>query len=173
MTVEDVVLELDNSNDESGDSSGESDDDFEGYLDENASEDESSSDEDLSDDEEEHSSDEMEDIPSIPTYTLSPGVSIDISDSSPLNLFSLFIDSHMLEHIVQHTKLYAEQYMASKTMGPHSRIRQWLKQEHTVPELQQFIALVLIMGLVRYPQIESHWSTSWPYVTDTFSDVSF
>ena len=35
MTVEDVVLELDNSN-------GESDDDFEGYLDENISEDKSS-----------------------------------------------------------------------------------------------------------------------------------
>ena len=54
------MLELENSNDESGDSSGESYDDFEGYLDENIGEDESSSDDDLSDDEEEYSSDEMD-----------------------------------------------------------------------------------------------------------------
>ena len=62
--------------------------------------------------------------------------------------------------------------MESHTLGQCSWIRQWLKEEHTIAELRRFPALIIIMEIVSYPQIESHWSTSWPYATDAFSSVS-
>lgn len=175
------MLELEES-DESGNDSSESEDDFEGYLDEEdflSSDDQQSSEEDEGSDrpsssEEEQESEDMDmDIPSIPPYTLQPGSSAAINaDSSPIDYFSLFVDSAMLAYMVEQTNLFAEQYMASHTLAPHSRIRRWLKEEHTISELEKFLSLILVMGIVRYPQIESHWSTSWPYATDAFSSVS-
>ena len=179
MTVEDVMQQLENSDYESADNESEnessgSEDDFEGYLDKSIDhrEDESSDEEQ---NEEEQSSEEDMDgvIPSIPPYTLQAGVSVTIGGSRPLDIFSQFVTRDMLQHIVEQTNLNAEQYMSSHTLAPRSRIRQWLKQDHTISELQRFIALILVMGLVRYPKVESHWSTSWPYATEAFSSVSY
>jgi len=176
MTVDEVMLELEVSDDEMAmDSEGESDDDFEGYLEEDTEEgtNDESIDEESNDDESSTGDDMDVEIPSIPDFTLHPGVSVAISGNSPIDFFSLFVDGDMLQHIVDHTNLYAEQYLGSHTVAPHSRVRQWLRQAHTVPELQRFIALILAMGLVRYPLMESYWSTSWPYATEAFSSVSY
>ena len=166
--------ELENSDNESADNESEDDssgseDDFEGYLDESIDykADESS-------DEEQNNEEDVEGvIPLISSYTLQPGVSVTIGGSRPLDFFSQFVNQPILQHIVEHTNLNAEQYMSSHTLAPRSRIRQWLKQDHTLSELHRFIALILVMGLVRYPKVESHWSTSWPYATEAFSSVSY
>ena len=41
-----------------------------------------------------------------------------------------------------------------------------------VAELLQFLAIVIVIGIVRYPQIEIHWSTLWLYSNAQFSSVS-
>ena len=127
--------------------------------------------------------DDMEvDVPSIaasdrpgtiPTYTLQPGLVTSQADKSPLAYFSRFVTQSMLEEIVKQTKLYSEQYRNSNTISSKSRVRRWLKEEPTVPEFLHFIAEILVMGIIKYPSIESHWNTSWPYVTDTFRKVRF
>ena len=106
-------------------------------------------------------------------YTLESGCSVSFPENRPIDYFSQFVDESMLQHIVDQTKLYSEQFRASHTLTAHSRVRKWLKEEHTTAELRRFIALLIVMGIVRYPQIESHWSTSWPYATDAFSSVSY
>ena len=78
----------------------------------------------------------------------------------------------MLEDIIEQTKLYSEQYKSSNNVTTKSRVSRWLKQEPIVPELLRFIAVILVMGFIKYLSIESHWSKSWPYVCDTFSKVS-
>ena len=179
LTVDEVVEELQNSDSENDD---DSEDDFDGYLDEEEMQQqwtgEMEGNSDLegngSEREESNSVEDMEaDVPSPQTYTLEAGCSVPLPGNRPIDYFSLFVDDSMLQHIVDQTNLYSEQFMASHTLAPHSRIRRWSKEEHTIAELQRFLALILIMGLVRYPQMESHWSTSWPYATDTFSSVSF
>ena len=70
------------------------------------------------------------------------------------------------------TNLYAEQFIAFNDLGPHSCARRWTKRVFDVAELLQFLAMVVVMGIVRYPQIESHWSTLWPYSNAQFSSVS-
>ena len=109
--------------------------------------------------------DENDQFESIPEYTLQPGCSADVGGNSPLEYFSLLFSNDMLEHIVTQTNL-------SHDLGPHSRVRRWSKAVHDLSELQRFLAIIIIMGLVRYPQIESHWSTLWPYSNAQFSTVS-
>ena len=112
------------------------------------------------------------DVPPIPPYSMTSGCSATLAGNAPIDYFSLFVDDCMLQHIVDQTILNSKHFMESHTLGQRSRIRQWLKEEHTIAELRRFLALIIIMGIVRYPQIESHWSTSWPYATDAFSSVS-
>ena len=86
MTVDEVMHELEESEDESG---SESEDDFEGYLDE-GNEDEQSGEEGSG---ESDSDDDMEtEVSSIPPYTLHPGCSVPLSGNRPLDYFSLFVD---------------------------------------------------------------------------------
>ena len=175
MTTEEVIDELDASDSEDAESSG-SEDDFGGYLDEGEteSEDESDDEDGEGDNGEDPIGDLMEtEAPLIPPYTLQPGSSMTgITRDAPIDYFSLFVNDRMLSHIVSQTNMYAQQYMESHTLAPHSRKRQWQKVEHTVDELRKFLALILVMGLVRYPTIEGHWCTTWPYATEAFSSVS-
>lgn len=196
FTVEQVLDELDN---DEVMSDVDSEDDFEGYVDEDEYlendelEDEEFSrlveelvvsedrldelEEESSEMSEEISDDEMMDVgpcPSIPEYTHKPGLIESQADKSPAGYFFRFVTGEMLVNIVQQTKLYSQQYREApkEPITKKSRIRRWLKEEPTVPELLQFIALVLVMGIIKYPTIESHWSTSWPYVNDACRKVS-
>ena len=108
----------------------------------------------------------------IPEYTLQPGIATTQDDKSPLAYFARFVTNAMLEDIIEQTKLYSEQYKSSNNITAKSRVSRWLKQEPTVPELLRFIAIILVMGFIKYPSIESHWSKSRPFVCDTFSKVS-
>ena len=178
LTLSEVLQEVENY-DYDGEMSEGSEDDFEGYIDEGGAETsvgEQLGDnvtEELGEEDEEQTNNDMDtSVPPIPDYTLTPGCSMPLSGNSPIDYFTMFVDDTMLHHIVEQTKLNYEQFSASHTLGPRSRIRQWAKQEHTISELRQFLALVLVMGIVRYPSIESHWSTSWPIASDAFHSVS-
>ena len=109
---------------------------------------------------------------SVPQYSHQPGCTVAFESESPLQYFSLFFTPDMLSHIIEQTNLRAEHYISSHDLAPHSRIRLWAKGVHDVGELQRFLALIIVMGLVRYPQVESHWSTMWPYSSTAFSSVS-
>ena len=111
-------------------------------------------------------------VPLIPAYVEWPGVAEDVDGERPIDLFKLFVTTPMLEHIVGQTNLSANQHLESQDLAPRSRVRQWRNIAHTLQELLKFLSLVLMMGLIRLPQIESHWSTTWPYATNAFSGVS-
>lgn len=184
LTVSEVVDELDDSEFEGEDDS--SDDDFDGYLDERDMLDECDDeesvgvenerlDEDYQIEErvENAQDDEMHVVaPSIPEYTLEPGCSPLLSGDHPVDYFGAMIDDGMLQHVVDETNRSADQYLASHDLAPYSRISRWKKSSHNLTELKRFLALVLIMGLVRLPQIEHHWCVSWPYCSPAFSSVS-
>lgn len=127
MTVEDVMVELENSDNESDYDSSGSEDDFEGYIGETIDHTQGDDCEDN-----EQSEEELDGIiPSIPSYIGQAGISVPIGGDRPLYIL-LFVDSNMLQHIVDQTNLCAEQYLASHSLAPRSRIRQWMKQDHTL-----------------------------------------
>lgn len=179
LTVNEVMEELDDSEVELEDDS--SDDDFDGYLDEmemleqeedsDESEGEQESDDRVSNSLE---GDElMQNAPtSIPEYNMEPGCSPALLGNRPIDYFGRMFDDRMLQHVVDQTNLNADQYLTSHELGPHSRIKRWKKSRHDTSELKRFLVLILVMGLVRLPQIENHWCVSWPYSSAACSSVS-
>ena len=192
FTIDEVVDGMEGSDFE------DSDDDFDGYLDmdvwnEDRQEEEERVESEREDREEEQSvetsvesvgayeevsaeDDETEStdgLDAIPDYTLQAGCSVSVEGESPLDYFSLLINDDMLQHIVTQTNLCARQFIDSHELAPHSRVRRWSKGVHDVNELRRFLAIIIVMGLVRYPQIEHHWATQWPYSNPHFSSVSY
>ena len=108
----------------------------------------------------------------VPDYALDAGCCVPMESKSPLDFFSLLLTDSILENIVTQTNLSAQQFIEAHELPPHSRVRRWSKSVHNIDELRQFLAIVIIMGLVRYPQIEHHWTTQWPYSNTHFSSVS-
>lgn len=184
FTIDDVLGELDGN----ADFEDDSEDDFEGYV---HIDDESDyrregeqevhgnvganveiggmeeSDSDISaelDDSEEHYS--------VPEYSLQPGCSVPVESERPLDYLSLLVTDDMLEHIATQTNLCAQQFISSNDLAPHSRVRRWSKGVHDLSELKRFLSIIIVMGLVRYPQIESHWATTWPFTNTHCSSVS-
>ena len=86
---------------------------------EGSSDDKSNSDEDLDNsDENLNNEGEMEqDVPPVPLYTMASGCSATLAGNAPIDYFSLFMDEHMLQHIVEQTILNSKQFMESHTLG--------------------------------------------------------
>ena len=64
----------------------------------------------------------------------------------------------MLDHIVEQTNIYAQQYIDATTLPPHSHVHGWNKEVHDREELK-FLAMIITMGLVNYPHVEDYWAT--------------
>ena len=117
-------------------------------------------------------SEPSDDVPPIPDFQQPTGPSVDMTDKSPLDFFKLLVNVSMLDHIVEQTNIYAQQYIDKTTLPPHSRVHGWNKEVHDRDELKIFLAMIITMGLVNYPHVEDYWATSWPYATPTFSKVT-
>ena len=115
-TVEDVISCIDVPAFEEDDSMSE--DEFDGYLSENGSENEAN---EYVEDEQEHCDLEAA-AGRIPEYAMQPGCTVDIDGLTPIEFFGMMVDEDMLDHIVAQTILHAEQYIATATLRPHSRV---------------------------------------------------
>ena len=119
-----------------------SDDKFDSYVDP----DEAPNDGEVGGDD--HESESDNDVPSI-----------DMSDKTPLDFFKLLVANEMLDLIVEQTNIYAQQFIDTANLPPHSQQAEEVSG-HDNP-----------MGLVNYPQVKDYWVTYWPYSTPTFSKV--
>ena len=120
-TVEEVIDGLEGSDFE------ESEDDFEGYLDMDSGDDVCDEEQVECGEGEEQEAvvglamsegdegserlDSIERLEPIPSYTLQPGCSEFVEGENPLDYFSLLFTDEIFEHIVEHTNLYATQYI--------------------------------------------------------------
>ncbi len=88
-----------------------------------------------------------------------PGIQIDLSDKTDLEIFLLFLDNDLLDYLVTQTNLYANQYLDKKSdLPPHSRARLW--RDTNREEMIKFIGLTLLMSLNSRPRIHQYWSTN-------------
>lgn len=79
-------------------------------------------------------------------------------DSKPITYLNLFLTSTLISTFVLETNRYATNYLAAHVnrLSPHSRLKDWTNV--TVAEMKAFLAIVLNMGLICKPTIESYWS---------------
>ena len=112
-------------------------------------------------------------VPPIPDFQQPTGPLVDMTDKSPLDFFKLLVNNAMLDHIVKQINIYAQQYIHTTTLPPHSPVHGWNKEVHNRDELSKFLAMIIMMGLINYPNVEDYWATYWPYATPTFSKVTW
>ena len=128
FTIDDVIGELD----ENADYEDDSDDAFEGYVDEDESDGVQGLEANV-----EVSEAEMDIVTTYdnsdidtPEFSLEPGCAMQIQSGRPLDYLSLLITESMLEHIATQTNLSAQQYIDTHDLPPHSCVRRWSKTAH-------------------------------------------
>ena len=109
----------------------------------------------------------------LPEYSQKAGCNHQFNDEvTPLDVFKMLLTDDILDQIVTQTNLYADQYISSHPDLPKgSRVHGWSREPFTRQELQKFISLIIVMGLVNLPTLEDHWMTTWPYSSQTCSKV--
>ncbi|KAM4544857.1 piggyBac transposable element-derived protein 4-like [Odontesthes bonariensis] len=94
----------------------------------------------------------------------------DLTNSdSALDFLSLFLNDEFWNLLVTETNRYAQQFLASHQLKPHSRFHKW--SDVTVSEMKAFISLHLSMGLVEKSEVEDYWAEFWPTATPGFGKV--
>ena len=61
----------------------------------------------------------------------------------------------MLDHIVEQTNIYGQQYTDATTLPSHSRVHGWNNDRDEL----KFLAIIITMGLVKYPHVEDYCVT--------------
>ena len=96
--------------------------------------------------------------PIVPIFTGNSGVQVTISENpGALEIFKLFATDDFYDILVEQTNLYASQYIEMHPeLGPHSFAKKW--RETNREEMGKFLALSLLMGIVKKPSIRHYWS---------------
>jgi hypothetical protein len=82
-------------------------------------------------------------------------------NSTPFDIFSLFVDDEILNLLVVETNRYAEQRINGGIYSSNSRIQNW--KPTNSEEIKKFLGLILYMGIVKINPIANYWSTSVLY----------
>ena len=101
-------------------------------------------------------------IPTIPTFSGSPGCTRDMTDKSPVDFFQLLIPDDLLQVVVDQTNLFAQQYIGATELPRFSRVREWEKTPHNLAELKKFLAVIIIMGWSCSPRLKMRGQQSGP-----------
>ena len=109
--------------------------------------------------------------PTIPPFTGDSKINIFIEDGTqPLDIASFFLDGDFCKLLVIQTNLYANQYRTEHSvLHRYSRARLW--KHVTVEEMQKFLALHLLTGIIKKPEISQYWSTDPLLVTPIFNNI--
>ena len=92
------------------------------------------------------------------------------ADASILDFVQLYLTNELFE-LVTETNRFSEQYLTAvdgATQG-NSYVRKWGKV--TVPEMEKFIGIVFLMGIIYKPAIPMYWSSDELYSTPIFSEL--
>ena len=74
----------------------------------------------------------------------------------PIDVYSKMVTDDIYDLIVQQTNLNAQQVISSQRISRKSQLNQWKDTDTT--EVKKFWAIVLYMGVIKHPSIETYWS---------------
>ena len=98
----------------------------------------------------------MDREPNVPPFTGTPGIKVPLPNNpSTGDFLNLFLTDEFFDILVEQTNLYAIQYKRNNpNLPPHSCANEWF--DTTRVEMKQFIALSLLMGIMRKPEIAQY-----------------
>ena len=91
--------------------------------------------------------------PQIPQFTATPGIQVPLPNEPSAGYFmKLFLTDELFDLLVTQTNLYASQYKRTNPNLPrHSQANYWFDTSRN--EMKQFLALTLLMGIVKKPEL--------------------
>lgn len=100
----------------------------------------------------------------IPEYT-DTSITLKIKDKSfysqkgkrPIDVYKNFISDDIIYIMVEETNRYADQYFDLNRVKPNARAQKWFDTDFN--EMHKFIGIIMIMGIVKYPELRMYWST--------------
>ena len=92
-------------------------------------------------------------------------------DAEPIDYFKLYFTDAVIDIIYKETNRYAQQYIAANgpNLRPKSIVHSWTPTD--AKEINAFLGLCILMGIISKPRISMYWSTDSFYHTPVFSQV--
>ena len=91
-------------------------------------------------------------------------------ESTPIDIFKNFFDRELVTLICRETNLYQrkvkENLLSEGKLGPKSRIHKWV--DVSEDDVYRFLALIILMGVIRKPTLQMYWSTDEMLATPFF-----
>ena len=87
----------------------------------------------------------------------------------PIEIFNQFFDDSIMEIIVTETNRYAQQIVSSRQIRRSSRMNRW--KDITKEEMETFLGIILVTGLIKYPKMEDYWSLDPIYYHPLFHQI--
>jgi len=108
-----------------------------------------------------------------PPFDRNPSVIIDTTDFDEVDYFYHFVDDTLVDVFVRETNRFVEYQFRTrgKSFGSHSIIHLLRSKPVTSEEMKKFLALILLTGIVRKPEMNMYWSTNPLICTPLFSQI--
>ena len=107
-----------------------------------------------------------------PVFTRIPQVTIPTTDFQESDYFTHFVSDTLVDIFVSQTNRYVEhRFSTGSQIGPHANVRLLREKPTDATEMRKFIALIMLMGIVKKPEMNMYWSTSPLICTPLFSQV--
>uniref|UniRef100_A0A8C4SDX7 PiggyBac transposable element-derived protein domain-containing protein n=1 Tax=Erpetoichthys calabaricus TaxID=27687 RepID=A0A8C4SDX7_ERPCA len=109
-------------------------------------------------------------LPFLHPFEATCGFTVDVNNYTAEQFYELFVSPDLIRHFAHQTNLYAAQFIEKNpNLRPHSRVRAWVDTDEN--EMKKFIGILMLMGIVRKPDIEMYWSTDPMYATPIFAAI--
>ena len=107
----------------------------------------------------------------LPAFSESTGVRVDTTGFTPIDYFKLLWSDQLTEDILYQSNLYGNEYLQNKDylqIHPRARAHIFRKKNITLHEMNNFIAIIISMGVINFPNLPSYWKTSWHFSNTCF-----
>ncbi|KAK6181964.1 hypothetical protein SNE40_009739 [Patella caerulea] len=94
-----------------------------------------------------------------------------LMDNEPeaVDFFKLFFDDDLMTKLVTEINRYAAEKIQNTILKPKSRLRKW--KDTNTHEMYRFIGILLNMGIVKKPYVDSYWTGEWTSAVPLFRDA--
>ena len=111
----------------------------------------------------------------VPRFSETPGSTFLTDNLEPIDFFRQLWTDNLNEKILDETNKYGQQYVDEHqqhlSTHPRARAHDFVKCKFTIADIKNFLAIVLIMGVVSLPRVASYWSTQWPFSSESIRKV--
>ena len=84
----------------------------------------------------------------------------------------MYITEEIIDHIVEQTNLYAQQFIAEQhDLRTHSLIHQWKPTDRA--EVITLLSILILMGIVYKPRLALYWTTDSLISMPIFNQIMF